>query len=232
MLLVVECLLSSYGRAARVIEHEQVEYSPKGYWAPQLLTKGHSAERRTAFSSHETQRLAPDREYARCWWTCQRHLGDAGTMVLIHQRALPAKGDHSQNWRATDPSTSGNQPHNWSSRRYFLNLEFGGHVLEVSSTSRTMASRRSVPRVALRPVGGCGTGDVITVRFPFVCCPQYGFLWYFNFSLRLGGVFSRFVLLVVQVPARKMEKEHRPCGGGVSGPLGAQSLCCSWCCQS
>ena len=153
-------------------------------------------------------------------------------MVLIHQRAPPAKGDHPQNWRATDPSTSGHQPHNWSSRRYFLNLEFGGHVLEVSSTSRTMASRRSVPRVALRPVGGCGTGDVITVRFPFVCCPQYGFLWYSISSLRLGGVFSRFVLLVVRVPARKMEKEQRPCGDGVSGPLGARSLCCSWCCQS
>ena len=33
---------------------------------------------------------------------------------------LPAKGDHSQNWRATDPSTSGHQPHNWSSRRYYF----------------------------------------------------------------------------------------------------------------
>ena len=31
--------LCSYGRAARVFEHEQVEYSPKGYWAPELLTK-------------------------------------------------------------------------------------------------------------------------------------------------------------------------------------------------
>ena len=80
----------------------------------------------------------PDREYARCCWTYQRHRGDAGTMVLIHQRAPPAKGDHPQNWRATDPSTSGHQPHNWSSRRYFLNLEFGGHVLEVSSTSHQL----------------------------------------------------------------------------------------------
>ena len=41
-------------------------------------------------------------------------------MVLFHQRASPAKGDHPKNWRATDPSTSGHQPHNWSSRRYFL----------------------------------------------------------------------------------------------------------------
>ena len=111
-------------------------------------------------------------------------------MVLIHQRAPPAKGDHPQNWRATDPSTSGYQPHNWSSRRYFLNIEFGGHALEVSSTSRTMASRRSVPRVTLRPVGGCGTGDAITVRFPFVCCPQYGVLWYFFFSASWWCIFT------------------------------------------
>ena len=76
------------------------------------------------------------------------------------------------------------------------------------------------------------SGDVITVRFPLVCCPQYGVFWYPIFSLRLGGVFSRFVLLIVRVSARKMEEEQRPCGGGVSGPLGARSLCCSCCCQA
>ena len=47
-----------------------------------------------------------------------------------------------------------------------FNLDFGGHVPEVSSTSRPMASRRSVSRVALRPVGGRGTADGIAVRCP------------------------------------------------------------------
>ena len=170
---------------------------------------------------------------ARYWWTYERHRGNAGTMVLIHQRAPPAKGDHPQNWPATDPSTSGQQPHNWSSRRFFFfNLEFGGHVPEVSSTSRSMASRRSVPRAPLRSVGGCGQAMLSQCGFPLVCCPQYGVLWHPIFSLRLGGVFSRFVLLVVRVSTRKMEEEHRPCGGGVSGPLGARSLCCSCCSQA
>ena len=53
-----------------------------------------------------------------------------------------------------------------------------------------MASRRSVPRVALRFVGGCGTGYVVTVRFPFVCCPQYGFLWYFIFFASWWCIFT------------------------------------------
>ena len=59
-------------------------------------------------------------------------------------------------------------------------------------------------------------GMLSAVRCPWVS--------YFSLSLRLGGVFSRFVLLAVRVPARKMEVEQLPCGGGVSGPLGARSL--------
>ena len=43
-----------------------------------------------------------------------------------------------------------------------------------------MASRRSVPRLALRLVGGCGAGDVITVRFPLVFCPLYGLVGYLH----------------------------------------------------
>ena len=100
VLLVVECLLSSYGRAARVVEHEQVKYSSKGHWAPQLLTKGHGAEQRTASSSHETQRLATGgqspryREYARpaASWECRDHGVDS-------QAGTPA--------RATNPKTGG-----------------------------------------------------------------------------------------------------------------------------
>ena len=115
--------------------------------------------------------------------------------------------------RATNPNTGGRltqAPAGTNSTTgqavvIFKNFEFGGHVPEVSSTSRPSASRRSVPRVVLQLVGGCGAG------------------------LRLGGVFSRFVLLAVRIPARKMEEEPRPCGGGVSGPLGARSLCSSWC---
>ena len=66
---------------------------------PNHETQGHGAERRTAFSSHETQRLAPDRECTRYWWTYQRRRGNAGTMVLTHQRAPPA--------RATNPKIGG-----------------------------------------------------------------------------------------------------------------------------
>ena len=40
----------------------------------------------------------------------------------------PRKGDQPKNWRATDPKTSGHQPKNWSGRRYFFNLNVGGHV--------------------------------------------------------------------------------------------------------
>ena len=112
-------------------------------------------------------------------------------MVLIHQRAPPAKGDHPQNWRATDPSTSGQQPHNWSSRRFFFflkkNLEFGGHVPEVSSTSRSVASRRSVPRAPLRSVGGCGQAML----------SQYGFPWYAVRSTVSSGILFSLCVLVV-----------------------------------
>ena len=58
--LVAGCLLSSYGRAAREVEHEQ-EYPACSQWGRerQLLKKGHGAVE--AFPSHVTQRLAPGR---------------------------------------------------------------------------------------------------------------------------------------------------------------------------
>ena len=131
-------------------------------------------------------------------------------MVLIHQRAPPAKGDHPQNWWATDPSTSGHQPHNWSSRRYFFNVEFGGHVPEVSSTSRSMASRRSVPRVVLRPVGGCGQAML----------SQYGFPWYAVRSTVSSGILFSLCVLVVYFHVSsssscvsRLERWQHPCGG-------------------
>ena len=90
----------------------------------------------------------------RYWWTYQRHRGNVGTTVLIHPAGHPRKGRPSPKLAATDPNHQrAHQPHNWSSRRYFYNLEFGGHVPEVSSTSRPVASRRSVPRVVFRLVG-------------------------------------------------------------------------------
>ena len=76
-----------------------VEDHPHGCGGPQLLAKGHGAERRTAFSSHETQRVAPDREYARCWWTYQRHRGMPGPWCCF-------TNGHPSEW-ATTPKTGG-----------------------------------------------------------------------------------------------------------------------------
>ena len=36
------------------------------------------------------------------------------------QAGTSRKGDQTENWRATDPITSGHQPQNWTGRRYFL----------------------------------------------------------------------------------------------------------------
>ena len=109
--------LSSYGRArARVSSMLTVEDRSRGCGGLQLLTKGHGAV--DAFPSNETQRLAPGRAKsqvprdARCWCSYQRHGGNAGTMVLTHKRAPPA-GATNPNWRATDRSPSGHQPHNF-----------------------------------------------------------------------------------------------------------------------
>ena len=98
-----------------------VEDRSRGCGRPQLLAKGHGAVE--AFPSHVTQRLAQVRAKsqvprdARYWWTYQRHRGNVGTMLLTQKRAPLAKGGQSQNWRATDPSTSGHQPY-----CYFLTL--------------------------------------------------------------------------------------------------------------
>ena len=86
-----------------LVEHDQVEYSPRGCWASQLLAKGHGAVE--AFPCHETQRLAPGRAKsqvprdARYWCSYQRHRGNAGTKVSSHKRTLPA--------RTTNPKTGG-----------------------------------------------------------------------------------------------------------------------------
>ena len=154
-------------------------------------------------------------------------------MVLIHQRAPPAKGDHPQNWRATDPSTSGHQPHNWSSRRFFFKPRVrrsrSRGQTDKSHYGQSDISSTSCPSTCWRLwYRRCYHSTVSICLLSAVRCPLVS---YFS-SLRLGGVFSRFVLLVVRVPARKVEEEQRPCGGGVSGPLGARSLCCSWCSQS
>ena len=48
-------------------------------------------------------------------WECWDHGVDS-------QAGTPRKGRPTQkNWRATDPSNSGHQPHNWPDRRYFFN---------------------------------------------------------------------------------------------------------------
>ena len=151
VLLVVGCLLSSYGRAARVIEHEQVEYSPKGCRAPQLFTKGHGAERRTAFPSHETQGHGAERrkhfQAMRPSVSCQTGstqgtggrtsgiVGMLGPWCRLTSGHPTAKGDHPQNWRATDPNNSGHHPHNWSGRRYFLTLSVSSRPVNFSAFS-------------------------------------------------------------------------------------------------
>ena len=90
-------------KVTALVEHEQVEYSPRGCWVPQLLAKGHGAVE--AFPSHETQRLAPRAKSqvprdARYWCTYRRHPGNAGpSPVSSHKRAPPA--------RATNPETGG-----------------------------------------------------------------------------------------------------------------------------
>ena len=56
---------------------------------------------------------------ARYWWTYQRRRGNAGTVVQLTSGHHPQRA---QNWLATDPSTSGHQPHNWSGRRLLFNL--------------------------------------------------------------------------------------------------------------
>ena len=140
----------------------------------------------------------------------------------------------SASWKCRDHGVDSpaGTPRNWSSRLYFckprVRRSRSRGQFDKSLCGQSEISSTSSPSACWR----LWSGDVITVRFPLVCCPQYGVLWYPIFSLRLGGVFSRFVLLVVRVSARKMEEEQRPCGGGVSGPLGARSLCCSWCCQA
>ena len=66
----------------------------------------------------ETRDPLEKRGHALVWRQGYRWM-NAGAMVLTHKRAL-RKGDQPQNWRATDPSTSGHQPHNRAGRRYFL----------------------------------------------------------------------------------------------------------------
>ena len=55
-------------------------------------------------------------------------LGHSTRDVPASQAGTPRKGDQPKNWRATDPSISGHQPQNWTGRRYFFNLNVGGHV--------------------------------------------------------------------------------------------------------
>ena len=64
---------------------------------------------------------------------------------------------------------------------------FENLVPEVSSTSRSLASRRSVPRVPLRPVGGCGQ----------VMLSQHGFHWYAVRSTVSFGIHFSLCVLVV-----------------------------------
>ena len=80
------------------------------------------------------------------------------------------KGDQPKDWRATGPKNRrATTPRTGQVPRYFFNLDFGGRVPEASSTSRTMASRRSVPRVARRPVEGRGTAAGNAVHSSLFC---------------------------------------------------------------
>ena len=180
----MECLFKLTGLSSSLKRARASGIQPER--APQLLANGHGAERRTAFPSHETQGLGAERrtpfsshelvDVPAASWRCRDQGVDSPAGTPPQRATLPKTGG-----RLTQ-APAGTNPTTGQAVVIFKNLEFDGHVLVVSSTSRTTVSRRSVPRVAFRLVGDCGTGDVITVRFPLVCCPQYGVLWYL-FSL-------------------------------------------------
>ena len=132
-------------------------------------------------------------------------------MVLIHQRAPPQRATISKIGGRLTQAPAGTNSTNGQAVVIFER----GHVPEVSSTSRPTASRRPVPQVVLRPVGGCGTGDVITVRFPWVCCPQSGV--FLSYPMFLSA--SWWCIFTFRPPRRAWEQR------GVSGPLGARSPC-------
>ena len=86
-----------------------------------------------------------------------------------------------------------------------LDRYLDGHVPEVSS--RPMASRRSVPRFALRPVGGRGTADGVAVRCPLVC-----YLHSARLLLVLLVSFSLFLLgLICEVQVSRGCPRFRTC---------------------
>ena len=60
------------------------------------------------------------------------------------QAGTPRKDDEPQNWLATDPSTSGHQPHNWA-----------GRSSGKSGPSSYSRSRAGLPQVSPRAVCGC-----------------------------------------------------------------------------
>ena len=114
-------------------------------------------------------------------------------MVLIHQRAPPRKGDHPQkNWRATDPSTSGHQPHNWTGRRYFL-------IWSVSSSSGKSGPSWS-------PRSQVGLPQYATVKLEVV--RSWSFLLVLAFSFFLLSV-SRCFSWHVSLPCSDKDSRMR-----------------------
>ena len=62
-----------------------------------------------------------------CWgqghgWTYRRHCGNARARVLTHEWVPPARATNPKNWRATDPSTGGHHPKNWTPSQLLFNL--------------------------------------------------------------------------------------------------------------
>ena len=115
---VVGCLSSSYGRAARAIEHEQ-EYPASSQWkTAREGVEGHTCSQRLMVPWRHFQAMRPS--------VSRRGAKSARRAVLVDVPAASwecwdhRKGDQPQDWRATDPSTSELQPHNWSGRLYFL----------------------------------------------------------------------------------------------------------------
>ena len=107
-------------------------------------------------------------------------------MYPRRKRAPPARATNPKTGGRLTQAPAGTNP-TTGQAVVFFNLEFGGHVPEVSSTSRSMASRRSVPRVVFRPVGGCGQAIL----------SQYGFPWYAVRSTVSSGILFSLCVLVV-----------------------------------
>ena len=192
-----------------------VEDRPRGCGGPQLLTKGHGAVE--AFPSHETQRLATERAKsqaprdARCWWTYQRHRGNAGTMVLTHNRAPPARATNPKTGGRLTQAPAGSNP-TTGQAAFFFNLvgdltlwQVGTSLVfevagGISSGKPTWCWRSpaGLPQVYLRSVGGRGV--LLGVRSRFV-------VFFFSLFLLSGVSVVRLCCRLARLPLRIVAPE-------------------------